>query len=133
MIARAARVGLLLAAVTWGGAGLSAVASLGCVGAEVAAIEAASEARSQLFAAEEEWVAAVVDLADRLTTRAEAGVALPGELKASLRSARDDGRRALQRARRALAAGDIGAASFGLALGELVEATRTLVSETRRL
>lgn len=107
-------------------------ASLGCVGSQIAEIEATSDARAALFSSEEGWVEAVVQLADVLTERALADVPLKPEVKAALRIVRDAGRNALQRARSHLARGDLGQ-PFKAAIADLQGATGSLVGETRRL
>ncbi len=131
MTSRAARAGLLVFSLSWG-AVIVAAASQGCVGDQIAEIEATSEARSTLFLAEEAWVKAIVQLADVLTDRALEGVGLEPEVKAALRIVRDAGRDALQRARAHLARGDLGQ-PFKAAIADLQQSTGSLVGETRRL
>jgi len=122
----------LLAVALSAGVIAAAGVSLGCVGDQIAAIEATSDARATLFVAEQDWVVASVELADLLTERAMAGVALPGDAKIALRIVRAAGKRALQQARASLAAGHIGE-PFASAIADLVQATQSLAGETGRL
>jgi hypothetical protein len=111
---------------------VAAGASLGCVGDQIAEIEATSAARGRLFAAEEDWTAAMVQLADVLTDRAIAGKVLTPEVKSALRIVRDAGERSLTSARGALARGATGE-PFQSAVADLEQSTHSLVGETRRL
>jgi hypothetical protein len=123
----------LLAAVTWGCLGLSSGASLGCVGAQVAAIEAASEAQAALYQAERDWVGATIELADVLTAIALGDIDLPEETKKTLRAAAGTGRAAVLRAQAALALDATGGEPFQRALAELHAATTGVQDEIRGL
>lgn len=131
MTPRAARAGLAVVALTWGAVAAASV-SLGCVGDQIAEIEATSDARAALFAAEQDWVDAITQLADVLTARALADVKLEPDVKAALRISTGAGKRALEKARAHLARGQLGQ-PFKDAIADLQQATASTAGETRRL
>lgn len=128
----AARASAIAVAISCGGFAIATSASLGCVGDQVAAIEAESEAKAALYQAERGWVEATIQLADVLTALALGDIELPEQTKAALRAVAERGRRALLRARAELALGVTGE-PFEAAVAELIEATLGVKAETRGL